>query len=128
MTMISRRVKVAVLGIILVAGVLPWPHPGRGYHCDSPPWEFAHGLIAYLYALKLETAWHRARPRTRAELERHLHWYSTRTILPAQSCWGRYHTFKPGETLLQYEILWHAPLDVLYDQSGRVVLIFTSYE
>lgn len=126
--MISRRAKIAVLGIILLAGVLPWPHPGHHSHCDSPPWEFAHGIIAYIYALKLESAWRAARPRTRLELERHLHLYSTRTIVPAESCWARNYKLKAGESMLQYEILWHAPLDVVYDQTGRIVMIITSYE
>lgn len=117
------------LGIFL-AIVLPWPHPGRdtGDPCALPAWDTPHGIVAYLYAGSLENGWYEAHPKTRAELEKFLHLYSTRTITPAQSCWGRHRPLASGETMIQYQILWHAPLDVVYDASGRITAIFTSYE
>jgi hypothetical protein len=110
--------------------VVPWPHPGRRSSdpCELPPWELFHGILAYLHAGRLESRWHAASPQTRAELERHLSLYSTRTITPAESCWGKHRALAHGETMIQYELLWHAPLDVVYDASGGIQAIFTSYE
>jgi hypothetical protein len=124
----NRTRTIVALVVLVLACVLPWPHPGRTFTCTPPLWELGHGFIAYISALRLETAWHRARPRTRAELEQHLHLYSTKSILPADSCWGKGHALRPGDTMIQYQILWHAPLDVVYDSSGRIVVFFTSYE
>ena len=30
--------------------------------------------------------------------------------------------------MIQYMILWNAPLDVVYDKRDRIVMIYTSYE
>jgi hypothetical protein len=125
--MLGKRTIVAA-GIVIFAAVLPWPHPGRTFTCTPPVWEIGHDFISYIYALTLESTWRRARPRTKSELEERLHLYGTRNIAPAESCWGRSHTLRPGDTMLQYQILWHAALDVVYDSSDRIVVIFTSYE
>jgi hypothetical protein len=34
----------------------------------------------------------------------------------------------PGERMVQYLLLWHAPLDVVYDRQDGIRMIFTSYE
>jgi hypothetical protein len=121
--------KIVAVGVAILAGVLPWPHPGRRTGaCTTPLWEIGHDFISYMYALQLETEWHRAQPRTKSELEQHLRLYATKPIVPAESCWGRWHALRPGDSMLQYQILWHAPLDVVYDSTGRIVVIFTSYE
>jgi hypothetical protein len=54
--------------------------------------------------------------------------YSMRQIQPAESCWGSRRQLASGETMIQYLILWHAPLDVVYDQGNRIQMIYTSYE
>jgi hypothetical protein len=30
--------------------------------------------------------------------------------------------------MVQYSLLWHAPLDVVYDAEDRIQAIYTSYE
>src|SRR5262245_48254889 len=109
----------AIVAVCVLAVVVPWPHPGIVHGCGLVPWEIANTMAAYLYALKLENSWGPANPRSRAELEPHLRYFATREIPPAESCWGRNYRLKPGERMLQYLILWHAPLDVVYDADDR---------
>lgn len=90
------------------------------------PW--LHSITAYVYALSLEESWSRANPQTKAELEKHLSLYSTRTIQPSQSGWGKGYVLADGERMIQYRILWNAELDVVYDSSDNIEAIFTSYE
>jgi hypothetical protein len=113
--------------------VVPWPHPGRNVGeagCETAVqwWDVAHELGAYVWASQLEKGWARAKPERRHELEGMLSLYSVRQIVPAESCWGSRRQLSPGDTMVQYLILWHAPLDVVYDRSGRVQMIYTSYE
>src|SRR5512133_2477335 len=42
----------------------------------------------YVWALHLESKWHPANPKTKAELESFLSLYSQRDIQPSQSDWG----------------------------------------
>jgi hypothetical protein len=126
---IAKRASAIVAGVsALLALLLPWPHPFRASSCDGAVWEMPHDIVAYLYALHLEEAWSAARPRDRQELERHLHFYSTQVIAPADSCWGNRYSLSSGQVMVRYLIAWHAPLDVVYDSAGRVDAIFTSYE
>jgi hypothetical protein len=118
-----------VLNVALVAVVLPWPHPRRvSRGCETQTWEYSHDLIAYLYALHLEAKRVQDPPHSRADLERQLRFYSMRTIVPQESCWGRNYELEPRDSMVQYLILWHAPLDVVYDAHQGVKAIFTSYE
>ncbi len=88
----------------------------------------ASGIPGYLWAVYLESKWVPAKPRTRAELEQHLLLYSVRSIPPSESPWGRTYKLKPNEFMVQYLLLWSAPLDVVYDDGGQIQRIFTSYE
>jgi len=90
------------------------------------PW--LHSITAYVYALSLEESWSQADPGTKAELEKHLSLYSTKTIQPSQSDWGKGYVLANGERMIQYRILWNAELDVVYDSSDKIMEIFTSYE
>jgi len=85
-------------------------------------------VVPYLYAVHLESKWRPANPQTRAELERHLHLYSTKRIEPRDSMWGNCYELHPNEQMIQYSIMWCEPLDVVYDDQGRIQMIFTSYE
>lgn len=85
-------------------------------------------IVPYLWAVHLEDGWHRAHPRTRAEMESHLSLYYTEEIQPAQSAFGRSHELAPGEHMTRYMLMWTQPLDVVYDEAGGVVAIYTSYE
>ena len=85
-------------------------------------------LGPYAYARYLESQWKPAKVKTRAELERHLHLYSTRTIPPKESVWGFDYALRKDERMVRYLILWSQPLDVVYDGEDRVVKIYTSYE
>ncbi len=125
----AKRALVLGSAVLMTLAVLvPWPHPFRSARCDPSLWELPHDLVAYLYALQLEDAWSVARPRNRRELEQHLYLYSTQTISPADSCWGKRYALARGELMVRYSIAWHAPLDVVYDSSGNIRAIFTSYE
>ena len=42
--------------------------------------------------------------------------------------WGYGTQLKREEYMVQYLILWSAPLDVVYDGDDNVVEIYTSYE
>jgi hypothetical protein len=86
------------------------------------------GLLAYFYAGHLERNWVKANPHTKSELERHLHLYSMRQIKPSESLWANWYKLKDGERMVQYLILWNAPLDVVYDQNDNIKHISTSYE
>ena len=86
------------------------------------------GAFAYLFALGLEADWYRTDPKTRAELERHLSFYSTRLIEPSRSMWGHRTELECDQRMVQYLLLWSAPLDVVYDSNDRIVRLFTSYE
>ena len=124
----------ALLGttwLIAAAWLIPWPHPvgrGRSECFATPPWDWAHDIFAYMWARRLEVRWRDAQPRTQADLERHLKLYTMREIEPAESCWGSRSVLAPGERMVQYLLLWHAPLDVVYDGQGGIRTIFTSYE
>ena len=91
-------------------------------------WFIWSGTLGYFWALHLESRWVPAAPRSRADLERHLFLYSTRIIEPRESAWGRGYQLKPNEFMLQYRLLWSAPLDVVYDDGGMIQAIYTSYE
>ncbi len=93
-------------------------------------WLTASGTAAYLYARHLESQWSKAAPKTKADLEEYLHFYSMREIQPQDSIWGKGHELKAGERMLQYGILWNknCPLDVVYDKDDQVIAIYTSYE
>ena len=89
---------------------------------------FGFEVIPYFYACHLERSWSKAQPTTRAELEKYLHLYSTRQILPSESNWGKDYKLGGGERMVQYLILWNAPLDVVYNKDDRIMEIYTSYE
>jgi hypothetical protein len=89
---------------------------------------FCFESFPYFYALQLEAVWSKTQPTTRAGLEKHLHLYSTRQISPSLSDWGKNYKLGEGEKMLQYSILWNAPLDVVYDKHDNIVTIYTSYE
>jgi len=82
----------------------------------------------YVWASHLESKWHPANPKTKAELESFLSLYSQRDIQTSQSDWGRDHQLQPGERMTQYLLLWNAPLDVVYTSNDTIVAIYTSYE
>ena len=83
---------------------------------------------SYGWALHLESKWRSAETKTRADLEACLSLYSHHEIEPSESGWGSTHELKNGEKMVQYLLLWSAPLDVVYDADDRVVAIYTSYE
>ena len=85
-------------------------------------------IAPYLWALHLEAKWRAAHPKTKAQLERFLSLYSERKIQPAQSMWGHDYRLQAGETMMQYRLLYNAPLDVVYTSSNTIVAIYTSYE
>jgi hypothetical protein len=85
-------------------------------------------LTPYFYACHLERSWSKAQPATRAELEKYLHLYSIRQISPSESGWGKNYKLGEGERMVQYLILWNAPLDVVYNKDNRIMAIYTSYE
>jgi hypothetical protein len=89
---------------------------------------FFAGAGSYGWALYLESRWSPAHPKSRTEMESYLSLYSTREIQPAESPWGRDHVLRAGDKMIQYMILWGAPLDVVYDRDEKVVAIYTSYE
>lgn len=127
----GRRILV-LAALVAPVAICPWPHPGvaiSGPPCgDAPWWDLSHKLIAYIWASHLERQWASAEPQTRGQLEQYLSLHSVRQITPAQSCWGSRRKLTSGETMVQYLILWHAPLDVVYDQGGTIRSIYTSYE
>jgi len=88
------------------------------------------GGTAYPYALYLESRWLPANPKTKQELEKHLHLYYTRPIDPKESMWGSDFHLADNQRMIQYCILWNrrCPLDVVYDSRDNIVRIFTSYE
>ncbi len=88
----------------------------------------ATGFLAYMYAVHLEDQWVPADPKTKAELEAFLHCYSARVIQPKESLWGRGYKLRSGERMVQYLILWSAPLDVVYDAEDNIKATYTSYE
>jgi hypothetical protein len=88
----------------------------------------ASGFLAYLYAVYLEDQWMLAKPKTKAELEVFLHCYSTQVIQPSESLWGNGYKLRKNERMVQYLILWNAPLDVVYDSENNIKAIYTSYE
>lgn len=91
-------------------------------------WSISSGTLAYLYALHLESQWNPAGPQAKKELEKYLSLYSTREIKPVESMWGKYYKLKHDERMIQYLILWDAPLDVVYDDGDNIKALFTSYE
>lgn len=85
-------------------------------------------MASYFYALHLESRWQPANPRTRQELEQYLSLYTAHRIAPSESLWGKTYKLGSNEEMIQYRILYRAPLDVVYDEKSRVVRIFRSYE
>jgi uncharacterized membrane protein len=85
-------------------------------------------LCSYYWALHLESKWSAAKPTTRVQLESFLSLYSQREIQPSQSDWGRDYQLKPGERMIQYMLLYRAPLDVVYTTNDTIAAIYTSYE
>lgn len=91
-------------------------------------YSYGWDLVAYWYALRLESKWSAASPKSRNELEEQLSLYSRTTISPRNSSWGRYYTLKANERMVRYNIMLRAPLDVVYDNEDRIIGIYTSYE
>lgn len=93
-------------------------------------WFNADGGFAYFYALRLESKWSKADPKTKDDLEKYLHFYSLREIQPKDSMWGNGYDLDDGERMMQYRILWNknCPLDVVYDKDDAIRAIYTSYE
>jgi|AntAceMinimDraft_17_1070374.scaffolds.fasta_scaffold292274_1 hypothetical protein len=91
-------------------------------------WLTANGVTAYFYASLLEYRWVKAEPKTKPELEQYLYLYSTEMIQPSQSMWGWDYELKNDEKMVQYLLLWKAPLDVVYDSNDNIKMIYTSYE
>ncbi len=89
---------------------------------------FSFAVTPYFYACHLENKWSKAQPTTRAELEKYLHLYSIRQISPSESNWGKDYKLGEGEKMVQYLILWNAPLDVVYNRGNHIMAIYTSYE
>ena len=82
----------------------------------------------YMWASHLEARWTPAKPSTRAEMESYLSLYRAREIQPSASDWGRNHVLREGDKMVQYMILWNAPLEVVYDRDGKLLAFYTSYE
>ena len=106
------RITVRVFGSILILAFL-------GAVAEIAP---------YLWALHLEDKWHAASPKTKAQLESCLSLYSEREIQTSQSMWGHDYRLQPGERMVQYRLLYSAPLDVVYTSTNTIVAIYTSYE
>ena len=49
-------------------------------------------------------------------------------ITPEVPGWGIGRPLKEGESMIRYLILGKEPLDVVYSESGDVVVIYRSYE
>lgn len=81
---------------------------------------------SYGWALHLESRWRSAEPNTKADLEACLSLYLHHEIQPIESGWGSTHDLKNGEKMIQYLLLWSAPLDVVYAAYDRVVAIYSS--
>jgi hypothetical protein len=88
------------------------------------------GGTAYGYASYLEAKWIKDHPKTKGDLEKYLNLYSLHQIDPKTSMWGWHYELQPGERMMQYRILWNknCPLDVVYDESDKIIHIYTSYE
>lgn len=82
----------------------------------------------YMWASYLEARWAPAKPSTRAEMESYLSLYRAREIQPSASDWGRNHVLREGDKMVQYMILWNAPLEVVYDRDDKLLAFYTSYE
>lgn len=82
----------------------------------------------YLWALHLEAKWQPAKPTSKVQLESYLSLYSQREIQTSQSMWGRDYQLQAGERMIQYRLLYSAPLDVVYTTNDTIVAIYTSYE
>jgi hypothetical protein len=85
-------------------------------------------IAPYFWAVHLESQWQPANPKSKAELESYLSLYSQHDIQPQQSEWGRNYQLQPGERMIQYRLLYKAPLDVVYAKNDQIVRIYTSYE
>jgi hypothetical protein len=85
-------------------------------------------MAPYCWALHLEAKWSAANPTTKAQLESLLSLYSEREIQTTQSMWGRDYKLQSGERMIQYRLLYNAPLDVVYTSTNTIVAIYTSYE
>jgi hypothetical protein len=85
-------------------------------------------MVPYWWALHLEAKWRAANPTTKTQLESLLSLYSKREIQTAQSMWGRDYKLQSGERMMQYRLLYNAPLDVVYTSNDTIVAIYTSYE
>ena len=62
------------------------------------------------------------------EVENELFFYSSRKIPIEESLWGKKENLEAGEECWQYLILWKETIDIVYDDKGKVVHIFSSYE
>lgn len=85
-------------------------------------------IAPYWWALHLEAKWHAAQPKSKAQLESLLSLYSEREIQPSQSMWGHDYQLRTGERMVQYRLLYNAPLDVVSTNDNTIVAIYTSYE
>ena len=85
-------------------------------------------MAPYWWALHLEAKWRTANPTTQTQLESLLSLYSKREIQTGQSMWGRDYKLQSGERMIQYRLLYNAPLDVVYTSNNVIVAIYTSYE
>lgn len=92
---------------------------------------FATQLITagpYVWAVNLEEKWTEAKPKSREELESHLSLYTETVSESGFPGWGMNHEYEPGDYMVRYNILWNAPLDVVYTSDDLLVATYTTYE
>jgi len=87
-------------------------------------------VIPYLEASRQYENLVKQSPRTRADLEPLLRWYTSREIKIQESLWGQsmYPSLPPSHVCVQYNILGANPIDVVYNEDEEVVDVISSFE
>lgn len=98
--------------ILLLLALLPILYNGLSY-----------AMATYQYEMLVAS-----KPSSKVEVERLLFLCSARKIDIKDSLWAKDTALATGESCWQYKIFWRDPIDVVYDEQGRVKDIFPSFE
>ena len=110
---------------------------------------FALGLFTYVFTLAqwLINGYDNYKPKTRAELERHIffetsrqygaftnlqygrmHYFNEETGVYEGSRHGESYTPRPGDKYYTYKILGAMPIDAVFDSNDNVITVFQTFD
>ncbi len=100
------------VGAVVFVALLPWLYSAGSYALATHQYET---LVA-------------KKPTSKSDVEGLLFLCLAQKVDVTNSLWSKSLALEPGEVCWQYKVLWHEPIDVVYDSEGKVKYILPSFE